>query len=117
MADPGGGALMVREIGVRELERKIAAGAQLLLVDVREPWEHALAALPGSLLVPLGELPERIDEVAPEPGALVVAYCHHGVRSRGAAAILEAAGVRDVVSLAGGIDAWSREVDAGVPRY
>jgi rhodanese-related sulfurtransferase len=117
VADAGGGALRVREIGVRDLARRIAAGAKLLLVDVREPWEHALAALPGSLLIPLGELPERLDEVLPEPATLVVAYCHHGVRSRGAAAILDAAGVRDVVSLAGGIDAWSREVDPATPRY
>jgi adenylyltransferase/sulfurtransferase len=106
---------MVREIGVRELERRLAEGARVLLVDVREPWEHDLAALPDSLLIPLGELSERADEV---PRDLpVVAYCHHGVRSLSAAAILEAAGIASVVSLRGGIDAWSRLIDPGIRRY
>jgi adenylyltransferase/sulfurtransferase len=106
---------MVREISVHDLAARLAAGAPTVLLDVREHWEHELCALPGSVLIPLGELAERIDEVPRD--APVVAYCHHGVRSRGAAALLQAAGVPDVVSLAGGIDAWSRNVDGGVPRY
>ena len=57
------------------------------------------------------------EELAPPPGALVVAYCHHGVRSLSAAAYLQAQGLSDVVSLAGGIDAWSLRVDPKVPRY
>jgi len=106
----------VRQITVRELSERMAAGQPTYLVDVRQPWEHDTAALAGSLLVPLGELVERIDEVAPPEGALVVAYCHHGVRSLSAAALLARVGI-EAVSLAGGIDAWSREVDPGVPRY
>ena len=107
----------MREIDVRALQRRLAAGDPTLLVDVREPWEHALAALPGSMLIPLGALHVRAGEVAPSPGTLVVAICHHGVRSLSAAAILERTGVTDVVSLAGGIDAWSQLVDPSVPRY
>jgi adenylyltransferase/sulfurtransferase len=107
----------MREIEVDDLKRRLAAGEPVYLVDVREEWEHRLAALPGSLLVPLGELPDRADEVAPPPGALVVVYCHHGVRSLGGAAVLERHGLAGVVSLRGGIDAWSRTVDASVPIY
>jgi adenylyltransferase/sulfurtransferase len=108
---------MVREIDVHELARKRSAGEPLYLLDVRQPWEHEHAALPDSTLLPLVELPARAREVRPPAGALVVVYCHHGIRSRSAAALLERLGRDDVVSLHGGIDAWSREVDPAVPRY
>jgi adenylyltransferase/sulfurtransferase len=85
-------------------------------VDVRQPWEHETCALPGSVLIPLDELPARLDEVTPPKDALVVAYCHHGVRSLSAAVLLERAGIA-AFSLAGGIDAWSRDVDPLLPRY
>jgi adenylyltransferase/sulfurtransferase len=73
--------------------------------------------LPESRLVPLDELPARVDDVRTAPGTLVVAYCHHGIRSLQAAAILEHAGVAGVVSLAGGIDAWAQVVAPHLPRY
>jgi adenylyltransferase/sulfurtransferase len=97
----------------------LAAGSQragVVLLDVREPWEHQLARC-RELLVPLGELAQRAADVAVPSGALVVTYCHHGVRSLSAARWLAAAGWPHVVSLAGGIDAWSRSVDPLVPRY
>ena len=105
---------MIRQIQVEELRRRLAAGEPTYLVDVRQPWEHELAALPASLLLPLPELAERLDEVAPPEGALVVVYCHHGVRSLSGASLLERHGA---VSLAGGIDAWSLRIDPAVPRY
>jgi rhodanese-related sulfurtransferase len=108
---------MVRQIGVGELAARIASGEPLVLVDVRQLWEHETAALPGSVWIPLDELTERVDEVEAPDGATVVAYCHHGVRSLSAAVILTQHGLGDVVSLRGGIDAWSREVDPSVPRY
>lgn len=108
---------MVREITVTELEARLRKGEPTCLVDVRQPWEHELAKLPGSVLVPLGELPARHDEIEPAEGALTVVYCHHGVRSLSGAAFLERLGFAGVVSLAGGIDAWSLEVDPDVPRY
>lgn len=107
---------MVRQIPVRLLAQLMADEQPVYLVDVRQPWEHEQAALPGSTLIPLGELPERLDEVTPPEGALIVAYCHHGVRSLSAAALIEGTG-RAAVSLAGGIDAWSLEVDPRVRRY
>jgi rhodanese-related sulfurtransferase len=108
---------MIDEITPRELARRIANEHPVYLLDVRQPWEHATAALPGSVLIPLGELAARADEIKPEPGALLVVYCHHGVRSLSGAALLQRLGHEDVVSLAGGIDAWSVEVDPTVPRY
>lgn len=92
-------------------------GDSIYLVDVRQPWEHELARLGDEILVPLDQLSDRADELAPPAGALLVTYCHHGVRSLNAAALLERAGHANVASLAGGIDAWSRLIDPSVPRY
>lgn len=123
---------MPGQISVVELARLLAAGEgpagsaaprsprPPLLLDVRQPWENELVALASSLLIPLDELDERwpeIEEARQAPDTLIVAYCHHGVRSLSAAALLEAKGVGPVVSLAGGIDAWSRVVDPALPRY
>jgi adenylyltransferase/sulfurtransferase len=109
--------MSIVQIAPRVLARKLSDQEPVLLVDVRQPWEHELVALPGSVLIPLGELEERAGELTQAEGALVVAYCHHGVRSLSAAAILEAHGLRGVASLAGGIDRWSLEVDPSLQRY
>lgn len=106
-----------RQISVHELARKLKANESVYLLDVRSPGEHELVALPNSAFIPLNELPARIHEIQPSSGATVVAYCHHGIRSLHAVAFLEQAGLANVVSLAGGIDAWSREIDPRLPRY
>jgi rhodanese-related sulfurtransferase len=107
---------VVPQIQPNDLKGLLDGGAPVLLVDVRQPEEHVYCNLPGSLLIPLGELKARVQEI--EPGeALVVVYCHHGVRSLSGAAILAQAGIPNVASLAGGIDRWSLTVDPGVPRY
>jgi len=108
---------MVQQINVKQLAQHLADGQSVYLVDVRQPEEHEAAALPESYLIPLGELPGRADEIRPPGDALVVVYCHHGIRSLSGAAILEQLGFTKVVSLAGGIDAWSLHVDPKVPRY
>jgi adenylyltransferase/sulfurtransferase len=92
-------------------------GESIYLVDVRQPWEHELVRLPDDVLVPLAELADRADEIAPPVGALVVTYCHHGIRSLNAAAILQQLGHTNIASLAGGIDAWSQLIDPSVARY
>jgi adenylyltransferase/sulfurtransferase len=108
---------LVQQIEPRTLASKIAAGEPVYLLDVRQPWEHEQAALPNSVLIPLPQLAARYREVQPPAGALVVAYCHHGIRSLSAGALLEQVGFQEVASLAGGIEAWSCDVDASVPRY
>jgi rhodanese-related sulfurtransferase len=105
------------QITVQQLAARLEAGEPTYLVDVRQPWEHDTAALPGGILLPLDQLPARFGEVEPPDGALIVVYCHHGIRSQSAAALLRQAGFPDVASLAGGIDAWARLVDPRVPRY
>lgn len=86
-----------------------------LLLDVRERPEASFASLPGSTLIPLGELPGRLGEL-PRDESIVI-YCHHGVRSARALELLEQAGFRRVRHLTGGIDAWSVKVDPTMPRY
>ena len=108
---------MIPQIRPLELKAKLDAGESVYLLDVRHPEEHEFCHLPGSVLIPLPELAARVGEVQPPEGALVVVYCHHGVRSLTGAAILHGAGLEGAASLAGGIDLWSRTVDAEVPRY
>ena len=107
---------MVRQIDVNELKALLDGGGNVWLLDVRQPWEHALVALPQSTLIPLDQLGRRASEVVPGEGGLVVAYCHHGVRSLHAAQLLSLQGI-EAVSLAGGIDRWSSEIDPALPRY
>ena len=90
-----------------------------LLLDVREGWEVALAAIrivgADALHIPMHEVPARLAEI--DPSRPVLCICHHGVRSSQVVAFLERAGFDDVYNLAGGIDAWSVQADPRVPRY
>lgn len=85
------------------------------LLDVREPWETALCALPGAALIPMGQVPTRADEL--DPARPVVCYCHHGMRSAQVAIYLARRGFDAPINLAGGIDAWARQVDPACPTY
>jgi len=107
------------ELGIAQVRQLCAQAAPPLLLDVREPWEAQLASIriagvPDKLL-PMGQVPERLDEL--DPLQPVIVYCHHGVRSMQVVAFLQRQGFESVYNLAGGIDAWSREADADVPRY
>jgi adenylyltransferase/sulfurtransferase len=88
--------------------------AVVQLLDVREPWEFALASIPGARLIPLGDLAARSGEL--DANRPVAAYCHHGMRSLQALHILRGQGFADLAHLTGGIEAYS-QVDPSVPRY
>ena len=106
------------ELSVRDIARMRERGDPFLLLDVRNPEEYAFCKIEGATLIPLGELTQRIDDLRDlADDRQIVAHCHHGVRSLSAAAMLREAGFDDVKSMAGGIDAWSVEVDPGVARY
>ncbi len=106
---------VVPEITVQELQCKRAANEHFMLLDVRETFEDEIATIAGRTLIPLGELPSRLHEV-PHDSEIVI-HCHSGIRSAHAAQLLREAGFDRVFNLAGGIDAWSREIDPTVPRY
>ncbi len=111
-AEPGPGG---PEITALELKAALVRSPHVVVVDVREPHERAIARIPGTVLIPLGELPARLAEL--DAHADIVTHCHHGTRSLQALQILRAAGFPRVRSLRGGIDAWAVEVDPAVPRY
>ena len=86
-----------------------------VLLDVREPWEFDKARIDGATLIPMREVPSRLEQI--DEGKEVVAICHHGGRSMQVAMFLEKQGFKRVHNLVGGIDAWSRTVDPAVPLY
>jgi rhodanese-related sulfurtransferase len=105
----------IPELAPQELKRRLDAGERLTILDVREPWEIAIAGLPGTLNIPLQEVPARLGEL--DRNADLVVMCHSGGRSRRAAEFLSARGFSRVANLSGGIDAWSRDVDPDLPTY
>lgn len=104
------------EISPEDLRRRLQAGDDLQLVDVRQPEEYDYCHLPGSLLLPLDELPRRAAEIRAEGPVVVI--CHHGVRSAQALGYLrQRLGRTNVLNLRGGVDAWTARVDPAFPRY
>ena len=104
------------QISPTELAEKLRATQPPHLLDVREREEHDFVALPHSTLIPLGEIGARADELAEWRDEEIVVYCHHGIRSLRAIAQLKHFGFTNLQNLAGGIDRWSEEVDAALPR-
>lgn len=103
------------EIDAPALKQLIDSGAPVQIIDVREPWEVEIARIPGALPLPMSSAsPDDLD--AFDRDIPVVAYCHHGMRSERMLAALKAAGFEGT-HLAGGIDAWSRDVDPTTARY
>ena len=95
-----------------ELRRR---GEKLFLVDVREPAEFEIVRIPGSVLIPKGELPSRMSELPLDRP--VVLYCKTGVRSAESLAVLKAAGFSTAKHVQGGVTAWSLQVDRSLPIY
>jgi rhodanese-related sulfurtransferase len=107
---------MVRQMTPRQLHERLAAGgAAPVILDVREPWETQVCALPGSVHIPMGQIPMRARELPAD--AEIVVLCHHGVRSQRVAYFLQSLGFDRLFNLAGGIDAWSKDVDPTMAKY
>ncbi len=110
-------------VGPSELKRRLDANVELALLDVREPFERELVAIPApnlgiDLFVPLGEVPHRLKEIQKAVGNRpLVVYCHHGIRSLIAGRWLATQGLPRVENLDGGIDAYAAEGDPSLDRY
>ena len=104
------------EITVGDLKSLREAGDDLMVLDVREPWEFATAQIAGSKHIPMGDVPVRFTQEL-DPDEHIVVVCHHGIRSMSVTAWLRQQGFEKVQSLRGGIDRWAREVDPKVPVY
>jgi rhodanese-related sulfurtransferase len=108
------------QINVQELAQRLAAGdSQLQLIDVREPQELALAKIEGFANLPLSEYEQWNGEIATrfDPDAETLVLCHHGMRSAQMCQWLVSQGFTNVKNITGGIDAYSRLVDASIPMY
>jgi len=104
----------IPQITVKELKRRIDAGEDVQLIDVREPYEYQIAQI-GGKLIPQNEAPQRLAEIDRERE--IVVHCRSGVRSQRIAEFLKQAGYPRVVNLSGGILAWSDEIDPKVQKY
>jgi len=107
--------MSIKQISATELKARIQNEQPLFLLDVREPNEFEYAHIENSMLIPLNQIPQRLDELDPQQEMVVI--CHHGVRSRQACMYLVNSGFKNISNLTGGIDAWSCDCDSSVPRY
>lgn len=105
----------MRDLSPTEVQQLLAGTEPPLLLDVREPWEVEVASVAGAQPLPMGQVPGAMDTL--DRDRPIVVMCHHGRRSAQVGLLLERSGFREVINLAGGIDAWSEEVDPAVPRY
>ncbi len=103
------------DIDPTEVKAKIDRGESFVLIDVREPHEYQICKIPYAQLIPLGELPKRVNEL--DSADEIVAHCKSGVRSAKAVDFLKQAGFKKVRNMRGGILAWSDKVDPSVPKY
>lgn len=106
---------MYEDLTPEEFVRRRADNELWQLLDVREPWELEIARVQSTLDIPMGEIPQRLDEI--DRDRPVAVMCHGGVRSAQVAAFLTQQGLQQVANIAGGIDAWSTTVDDSIPRY
>jgi rhodanese-related sulfurtransferase len=105
------------EVTAGEVKARLERGEKFLLLDVREQDEYDTAKIAEAMLLPMSQIAERVDEIAAWKAQPIVTHCHKGVRSMRVANWLAAQGFENVQSMAGGIEAWSLEVDPSVPRY
>src|SRR6266404_3849138 len=103
------------EIEPAEVKAKMNRGDQFVLIDVREPHEYQICSIPNAKLIPLGDLPKRVNEL--DSADEIIAHCKSGMRSAKAVEFLKQAGFRKVRNMKGGILAWSDKVDPSVPKY
>jgi adenylyltransferase/sulfurtransferase len=102
---------------IYELKAKLDRKDDFLLLDVRELYEYQVAKIPGSQLIPVGELERRLGELEPFKEKEIVAHCKTGGRSTKACELLLRSGFKNVWNVVGGITEWSNRIDPSVPKY
>lgn len=106
---------MVQQLTVKQLHDWLGAGRRPVILDVREPWEVQVCALPSAMHIPMREVPGRLAELDRDSELVVV--CHHGIRSQQVANYLDRHGFPRIYNLRGGVDAWAREIDPRMATY
>jgi rhodanese-related sulfurtransferase len=105
------------EIDVRTVKQMLDRGEKFVFLDCREADEVATAKVAGTIHIPMREIPARIGELEANKSDRIVVHCHHGGRSLRVTHFLRQQGFEQAQNMAGGIDAWSQEIDPAVPRY
>lgn len=105
------------ETDCRSVKAMLDKAAEFLFLDCREPSEHATARIPGTTLIPMSELVERVGELEPYRNSTIIVHCHHGGRSMRVTNWLRQQGFAQATNLSGGIDEWSTQIDPSIPRY
>ena len=105
------------DIDVRTIKQMLDSGEKFVLLDCREPSEVVTARIAGSTHIPMREIPARLAELDPQKNGRIVVHCHHGGRSLRVTQYLRQQGFAQTQNMAGGIEAWSLEIDPTVPRY
>jgi rhodanese-related sulfurtransferase len=107
--------MSIDHLSPRDVAARLASDRPPVIIDVRERWEYDIAHLEPSTLIPLSTLPAQVHTL--DPAQCYAILCHHGMRSERAATWLAQQGFTQLINIAGGIDAWSVEVDATLPQY
>jgi rhodanese-related sulfurtransferase len=105
------------DIDVRTVKEMVDSGQKFVLLDCREPGEVATARIAAAVHIPMREIRARLMELGPDKIGRIVVHCHHGGRSLRVTQFLRQQGYDHVQNMAGGIDAWSLEIDPQIPRY
>lgn len=106
---------MITQLTPAQLKQRFDEGETPVILDVREPWEVAVCALPRARHIPMREIPAQAGTLPRDADVVVV--CHHGVRSQYVASFLERLGFERLYNLAGGIDAWAKDVEPTMAKY
>lgn len=107
---------MVDQLTVKELKGQLDRKENLpVILDVREPWELDVCSLSDTHNIPMGQIQNRVDELNKDRGLVIM--CHHGIRSQRVALFLQQQGFANIYNLAGGIDAWAKQVDPQMAKY
>lgn len=106
----------MRQMTPSQLKEYLTSGDNSpLLLDVREAWEFDICAIDGSILIPMGQIPAKIETLDPDQEIVVI--CHHGIRSAQVCRYLEHQGFDHMINLYGGVDAWARDLDKDMAVY
>lgn len=98
-----------------QLKSYLGQATSPLLLDVREPWEFDICSIDNSILIPMGQIPTKLEQLNPQQEIVVI--CHHGIRSAQVCHYLEHQGFDQLINLSGGVEAWARDVDINMAVY
>lgn len=102
-------------IDVTGLKQCLETNNELVLLDVREPWEFDICHIAGSVNIPMSRIVSNVNEL--DRSATIIVICHHGTRSHHVGNFLENSGFEHIINLDGGVNAWAEQIDLQMPRY